>query len=316
MKNRGICLGSMVFLGLIIALVAGCNPGLGPETGAAPLVDENGNYIITVNTAMAARSIAAADASSLAKEYEVVCRLTTSPNTYYAGYTYEGPLTVSLPAGTYDMLLLAGDGNRVLLGTGWLAAQAIGPETGSVAITVFPLTILESKMSFNDGIVTPTAPSGTPPAFVPDLSSTTLTTTFEIDHTTALEAAGAAVGISDIYTATNGFLKKDVVLAYYDDTPGHKDQFVRATLTASPGVGGTAGKVLVFPPLTYLPPATNWSAAVYLEVLYIPFSQSSPPAGSHTWSIMNGRGKKFSNGAVYAKSGDGGGFDITVSGGF
>jgi hypothetical protein len=315
-----MCVGSFILLGAIILLAAGCDPGLGPETGSgsSPQVDENGNYIIKVNTTgMAARSIAAADASLLAKEYEIVCHDGTS---FYSGYAKnDAPLTVSLPEGEhYAMLLLAGNGSRVLLGTGWLGDQAIGPDTGSVTIHVKPLTILDTKMAFDDNHAP--APdtintTGTPPLFQVVSGSTALTTTFELQNMDALEYAAAALAssINDIYTAANGFATKEVVLHYYDDD--HENQIVRTSLTTTAG-GTSAVRTLTFPDLSYVDSAPNWSALVYLNLRYVPFSQNSTslPAGiTRTWSIMNGTGRNASNGAVKVKAGNGGTVTIDVN---
>jgi hypothetical protein len=299
MKNRGICLGSFVFLGTIISLVAGCSLGIIPETGS-PRVDKDGNYIITVNTAMAAKSIAAADAELYVKEYEIVCK--EAGGSYYSGYAGEGEsLTVSLPPGTYDMLLLAGDGHRVLLGTGWLPAEPIGPGTGSVTITVSPLTILESDMSFSDGGA-PTAPSaGPPPSFTVSGTSTALTTAFTVKNTLALVNAGAAGGVTDIYTAGAGFADKKVVLEYYDKD--HAGIIEWAPLDS--GAISTPDITFTFDSIP-INGADDWSALVYLKLDYIPFSQTSAPASSLKWSIRNGTGKKLSNGAVEVVAGSGG----------
>jgi hypothetical protein len=308
MKKRGICFGSFVFLGIIISLVAGCNLGVTPETGSGPLMDENGNYIISVNTPLA-KSITAADASLYAKEYEIVCYDGTD---FYSGYTMGGNLTVTLPAGTYDMLLLAGNGSQTLLGTGWLSPQTIGPDTGSVTITVDPLTILESEMVFTDN-ATPTPTSsppttGTPPSFAVDTTATTLDTTFTLHNMGHLEAAAVAAGGTDIYTDTGGFAAKRVVMEYCDDS--HKPLILQAELDAGSPPGDP---VLTFDsPLTYAS-GGDWSALVYLDLQYIPFSQTTAPASAHRWSILNGLGKTASTGAVLVTAGNGGGYDVNVA---
>jgi hypothetical protein len=308
MKNRGICLGNIAFLG-IISLLAGCDTGLSPENGSVPLVDKNGNYIITVNTAgMAARSITAADASLYAEEYEIVCYDGTN---FYSGYTRGGNLTVALPEGTYDMLVLAGNGSRVLLGTGWQGDQPIGPETGSVTITVKPLTILESEMTFADNTSpTPVSgpPSGTPPTFGPvGVASNQLTTAFTLHNMEALETAAVKAGITpDIYTGTNGFAAIKVAMKYYD--VDHFGTTIGADLdTATPAVN----PVLTFDPLGYTA-GGHWSAFVYLTIEYIPFSQSSAPGGSRKWYIMNGTGRNASNGAVKVTAGNGGNVLVNI----
>jgi hypothetical protein len=287
---------------------------MGTPENNAPLMDKDGNYIIKVNTAMAPRSITAAQASHYAEEYEIVCRNTVS-GAYYSGYARGTNLTVSLPEGNYNMLLLAGNGNRVLLGTGWEGAQVIGPDTGSVTITVKPLTILDTKMVFDDNQVPASDSintSGTPPLFEVDPGSTKLTTTFVLDNMDALVAAGVQGGVSDIYDPSDdGFVVQDVVLKYYDDD--HLNQLVNTTLTTAPIVTGTE-TTLTFPDLNYIGSTADWSAAVYLDLQYIPFSQTSPPANSRTWYIMNGTGQKLSNGAVKVKAGDGGKFTLSVYG--
>jgi hypothetical protein len=304
MKNRGIGFGSFIFLALIISLAAGCNPGFTPDD-PSPLVDENGNYIITVNTAgMGERSILPGDAPLYAEEYEIVCR--NASGSYFSGYTRGGNLTVGLPEGTYDMLVLAGNGSRILLGTGWLGAQAIGPETGSVTIAVKPLTILESEMSFDDGTAN-TAPAGTPPTFGPvDAGSSTLTTSFKIHNMDALEAAAIAGGGSDIYTDANGFAAKSVVLKYYDEE--HIDTVTSGALS---GASGSPNPTLTFNPLGYTA-GEDWSALVYLGLEYIPFSQASAPASSRPWHILNGFGRNASNGAVKVTAGTGGSVSVDI----
>jgi hypothetical protein len=305
MKNRSMYLGRFVFLGAIIALVAGCDSGLGPETGSAPLVDKNGNYIISVNTTgLAGRSITAADASLYAEEYEIVCHDGTD---FFSGYTRGGNLAVALPEGTYDMLVLAGNGTRVLLGTGWLEDQVIGPETGSVTVTVKPLTILESEMSFNDGTTT-AAPGGTPPAFAVDATSTGLTTAFTLHNMDALEKAGEAASFTSIYTDPNGFAGINVALKYYDQD--HHPTTIQASLSGAVSHGSNP-VTLAFNPLTYTL-GGNWSALVYLTVEYIPFSQTTAPANARKWYILNGLGKNASNGAVKVTAGTGGNVSVDV----
>jgi hypothetical protein len=323
MKNRRIGFGSAIFLALIITLAAGCNPGLGQD---GPLVDENGNYIITINTSGGeGRSIQPGDASLYTEEYEIVCRETTSGG-YFSGYAKaDRPLTVSLPAGEYDMLLLAGDGNRVLLGTGWLSPQTIGPDTGSITIVVDPLTILEAEMEFNDGISAAASPSGTPPIFGPvtdptygpviDQNSLGLITEFTIKKIEHLELAGGKGGITDIYdnNGNDGFAQIRAVLDYVNDD--HKTLApVQAVLASSAATSPDV--TLTFGNLTYPPLATsnrNWSALVYLDIQYIPFSQHNTSHSFATWRIRNGLGNTASNGAVLVKSGTGGGYTITVS---
>jgi hypothetical protein len=313
MKNRGIGFGNVMFLGVIISLFAGCNPGLTPDA-PSPLVDENGNYIITVNTVgMGGRSILPGDAPLYAEKYEIVCYDGTN---FYSGHAKSDMnLTVSLPEGTYDMLLLAGSDTYVLLGTGWLPDQAIGPDTGSVTITVNPLTIVDTEMSFNDGTTTaPPTPTGTPP--IPTFGSSpttipTLTTIFTLHNMEALEEASLAASVPDIYDSNGiGFDNAKVVLKYYDDT--HKllnPNFEQASLTSD---GGTsASKTLTFATLT---PSggTDWSAVVYLDLKYFPFSQTTTPIVGHKWSIMNGLGGKASNGGVKVISGSGGTITIDI----
>jgi hypothetical protein len=299
MKNRGICPGSLVFLGTIISLLAGCDLGVTPEDGPAPLTDKNGNYIIKVNTAMAPRSIAAADAALYAEEYEIVCH---DGSNFYTGYTKNGNLTVSLPEGVYDMLVLAGNGSRVLLGSGWLGGHTIGPETGSVTITVKPLTILDSEMDFNDG-ATNAPPSGIPPTYGPVAAgSVGLTTTFKIHNMDALENAAATMSIADIFASNGaaGFAAASVALKFYDTA--HIGIIKSATLAS--GSSASSLSTLVFNPLTYTA-GENWAALVYLNLEYIPFSESSAPSGAHKWQILNGLGKNASNGAVKVTAGSG-----------
>jgi hypothetical protein len=315
MKNRGIGFGSFIFLGVIVSLVAGCNSGFIPD---GPLMDKNGNYIITVNTAgMSNRSIAAADASLYAKEYEIVCYDGTS---FYSGYAGAGTsLTVSLPEGQYDMLLLAGNGNRVLLGTGFLKDKEIGPSTaGSVTIVIDPLTILDTEMEFDDNATTTTIDtSTTPPTFTVDSSSTQLTTTFKLNNMKHLIDANAELSspLGDIYTAANGFRQIRVALEYVRSDANTPIPIVLATLSATPT--DPVNPELIFNNLVYpasIGSGANWSALVYLDVRYIPFGQPLSPAPvGHEWSILNGLGRAASNGAVLVKSGTGGNFDITIT---
>jgi hypothetical protein len=252
----------------------------------------------------------AADASLYAEEYEIVCY--DSAN-FYSGYAKSGSLTVSLPEGTYDMLLLAGNGKQVLLGAGWLAGQVIGPETGSVTIHVKPLTILDTEMDFDDGMGNTGPPGGTPPTFGPvDPSSSGLTTKFTLHNMDALENAGTKGGVSNIYANAGGFADKRVVLKYYDDghitSPGIISEIL-ASAASSPN------PVLTFPSLDYTP-GEDWSALVYLNLQYIPFSQTTAPASSHKWSILNGLGKNASNGAVKVTAGNGGTVTIDINNDF
>jgi hypothetical protein len=320
MKNRGICLGGLAFLGTIILLAAGCNLGVAPETGSgsSPQVDKNGNYIIKVNTkGMAPRSIDPGDASLYAEEYEIVCRDQASPYPYFSGYTRGGNLTVSLPEGRYDMLVLAGNGSRVLLGTGWQPNQDIGPDTGSVTILVKPLTILEGDMTFDDGEGNSNSPSGTPPTFpsptLPvDPDSDDLITTFTLKNIDALEKAAVVAGITpNIYTGPNGFAAIKVAMKYYDDD--HKNNLISsASLDSFDNTTTIPNVDLTFNPLTYTA-GGDWSALVYLNLEYIPFSQSGSPISGHKWSILNGLGKNASNGAVKVTAGTGGNVTIDIS---
>jgi hypothetical protein len=318
MKNRGIGFGNVIFLGVIISLFAGCNPGLDQD---GPLVDENGNYIITINTtSVADRSIAGAEASLYTKEYEIVCYDGTN---FYSGYAEaDKPLTVSLPEGTYDMLLLAGNGNRVLLGTGLLKDKDIGPSTADfVTIIVDPLTILDTEMLFDDndpGTSTDLIDTTTtPPILTVGTASTKLTTKFKLHNMQHLVDANEelAAPLADIYITPNGFRQIRVALEYVRSDTNTPIPIVLAALSATPSL--PTDPELVFDDLNYpasIGVGTNWSALVYLDVRYIPFGQPiSPTPVGHEWSILNGLSRTASNGAILIKSGNGGNYDITVS---
>jgi hypothetical protein len=162
-------------------------------------------------------------------------------------------------------------------------------------------------MSFSDGTTTG-PPSSPPPSFGPvNPSSTTLTTKFTLHNMDALESAAAAAGITpDIYTGANGFADMDVVLKYYD--VAHYPTTTSATLfSAAPAVD----PVLTFNDLTYTA-GGDWSALVYLNLQYIPFSQTAAPANARKWLIMNGLGKNASNGAVKVIAGTGGSVTVDI----
>jgi hypothetical protein len=336
LKGRVFRIGMFAAVLVVLAGLGACNTALAPDDPgeqAAPLgvLDASGRVAVRVGIpALPGRSVTNDMVPVYANWYEVVFKkhgATTDQNDYYSASAEAGKeyLSISVPPGKYDILLLAGaKANRVLLATGFVDADdntgtgtgagytiaadkpnVIKPGMHKINLTPDGDAAADITFTHNTGPITYARNVETNIGTVPVPSTATSFTVhlaFKLEEASKFIDLINAAGGAETTTPPFNSNKAQLSARYNEEAGLIKVTSVPGLMKKADGIeaaaklGEVAQFIYEFDPLSSIIKAgtNNIDGVVRLELRYYAFGFEK--SGSSLWNIRNGLDYDLDNG--------------------